>query len=67
MLLPISYALLTCIMLQTLTGLPREPEAHAILTGLAEDPGVRAVLALHKWTVGCLAEMYPEGKVSVCY
>ncbi|GLD91866.1 hypothetical protein PINS_up000399 [Pythium insidiosum] len=39
--------------------------AREILEQLATDRGVLAVMAKHKWTVGCLAEMYPDGKVGV--
>ncbi|KAG5181988.1 WLM domain-containing protein [Tribonema minus] len=45
-----------------LPGLPRQAEAQAILEGLAANRGVRAVMAKHKWTVGLLTELYPEGK-----
>ena len=37
--------------------------AKHILTTLANDPGVLACMAKHKWNVGSLAELYPEGKV----
>ncbi|CAM9442591.1 unnamed protein product [Discosporangium mesarthrocarpum] len=50
---------------ETLPGLPEEDKARQILESLANDPGIRAVLKKHRWTVGCLAEMYPEGKVGV--
>ena len=30
---------------------------------MAADPGIRAVLEKHQWTVGALCELYPEGKV----
>ncbi|TMW60796.1 hypothetical protein Poli38472_000838 [Pythium oligandrum] len=39
--------------------------AREILEQLANDRGILAVMAKHKWSVGCLAEMYPEGKVGV--
>ncbi|CAM9783955.1 unnamed protein product [Chrysoparadoxa australica] len=51
--------------LETLPGLPEEQKAREILEQLANDPGVLKVLEKHKWTVGCLAEMYPEGKVGI--
>lgn len=50
--------------IKTLPGLPREEEARGILEELAADPGVRAVMEKHRWTVGTLCELYPEGKVS---
>ncbi|CAN0569874.1 unnamed protein product, partial [Ectocarpus sp. 12 AP-2014] len=42
-----------------------EETARKILESLAADPGVRAVLEKHRWTVGALCELYPEGKVGV--
>lgn len=32
---------------------------------LAVDPAVRAIMQRHKWSVGLLSEMPPEGKVGV--
>lgn len=49
--------------IETLPGLPDEDHAREILESLAADPGVRAVLEMHRWTVGALCELYPEGKV----
>lgn len=49
--------------IETLPGLPNEDTARELLEGLAADPGVRAVLDKHRWTVGTLCELYPEGKV----
>ncbi|KDO24959.1 hypothetical protein SPRG_09603 [Saprolegnia parasitica CBS 223.65] len=51
--------------IQTLPGLPDEARATAILTSLAQDKGILHVMAKHKWSVGALAEMYPDGKVGV--
>ncbi|EQC28253.1 hypothetical protein SDRG_14076 [Saprolegnia diclina VS20] len=51
--------------IQTLPGLPDEAKARAILTSLAQDKGILHVMAKHKWTVGALAEMFPDGKVGV--
>ncbi|CAM9813657.1 unnamed protein product [Choristocarpus tenellus] len=51
--------------IETLPGLPEEDKARAILESLANDPGIKAVLEKHQWTVGALCEMYPEGKVGV--
>jgi len=48
---------------ETLPMLPDQNKANEILSSLANDPGVLACMAKHKWNVGCLAEMYPEGKV----
>lgn len=49
--------------IETLSGLPEEERAREILTSLANDPGVLACLEKHKWHVGCLKELYPEGKI----
>lgn len=46
-------------------NLPMADRARAILTGLANDDGVIAVMKKHGWTVGALAELYPEGQVGV--
>eukprot|EP00752_Nemacystus_decipiens_P005702 g5160.t1 len=51
--------------IETLPGLPEEETARKILESLAADPGIRAVLEKHQWTVGALCELYPEGKVGV--
>jgi|AntRauTorckE5430_2_1112549.scaffolds.fasta_scaffold00180_3 hypothetical protein len=48
---------------ETLPMLPEQAKAKQILTSLANDPGIKACMEAHKWNVGCLAEMYPEGKV----
>jgi len=49
--------------IETLSNLPEEDKAREILTTLANDPGIKACMAKHKWKVGSLAEMFPEGKV----
>jgi WLM domain len=49
--------------IETLPGLPSSDEARRILETLANDPGILACMAKHKWHVGTLAELYPEGKV----
>jgi WLM domain len=49
--------------IETLPNLPDEAKARRILESLANDPGVKACMAKHKWFVPSLAEMYPEGKV----
>ena len=49
--------------IETLPNLPKRDEAQRILERLANDPGVLACMAKHKWKVGSLAELYPEGKV----
>jgi hypothetical protein len=49
--------------IETIPNLPLEQEARQILTSLANDPGILACMAKHKWNVGSLAELYPEGKV----
>lgn len=51
--------------IQTLPGLPNEDKAREILETLANDEGVLAVMAKHKWSVGALCELYPEGYVGV--
>ncbi|TYZ65236.1 hypothetical protein PybrP1_012332 [[Pythium] brassicae (nom. inval.)] len=40
-------------------------KAREILERLANDRGILAVMNKHKWTVGTLAEMHPDGKVGV--
>ncbi|KAG7390634.1 hypothetical protein PHYPSEUDO_007096 [Phytophthora pseudosyringae] len=40
-------------------------KAHEILDKLANDRGILAVMAKHKWSVGVLEEMPPDGKVGV--
>lgn len=49
--------------IETLPNLPDEGKAREILTTLANDPGVRACMTKHRWRVGSLAELYPDGKV----
>lgn len=49
--------------IETLPMLSNEKTARKILTTLANDPGILACMAKHKWDVGSLAELYPEGKV----
>ncbi|OQR84045.1 hypothetical protein THRCLA_10868 [Thraustotheca clavata] len=51
--------------IQTLPNLPDEEKARAILTSLAHDKGILHVMTKHKWSVGVLAEMFPDGKVGV--
>jgi hypothetical protein len=48
---------------ETLPNLPNQDQARDILTTLANDPGILACMNLHKWKVGSLAELFPEGKV----
>ncbi|KAG6586814.1 Protein involved in sister chromatid separation and/or segregation [Phytophthora cinnamomi] len=40
-------------------------KAQEILERLANDRGILAVMVKHKWSVGVLAEMPPDGKVGV--
>lgn len=40
-------------------------KAYEILQDLAEHPGFQAILKRHKWKVGTLSEMMPEGLVGV--
>ena len=49
--------------IEVLPGLPDQDKAMEILMGLANDPAVLAVMKKHKWSVGLLAELGPEGKV----
>ena len=49
--------------IRTLPGLPDEGRARAILEELAHDDGVLAVLEHHRWSVGCLSEMPPDGQM----
>jgi WLM domain len=49
--------------IETLPGLPSSDEARRILETLANDPGILACMANHKWHVGTLAELYPKGNV----
>lgn len=51
--------------IQTLPNLPEEHKAREILSTLASDPGILSVLSKHKWSVGALCELYPEGYVGV--
>jgi hypothetical protein len=52
--------------IETLPMLPQENKARQILTTLANDPGILACMAKHKWNVGRLAELYPEGAFVPC-
>jgi hypothetical protein len=49
--------------IQVLPNLPNQDKAHAILSELAQDPGIVACMKQHHWTVPILSELYPEGKV----
>jgi len=49
--------------IEVLPNLPDMKKAQEILTSLANDPGILACMELHKWKVGSLAELYPDGKV----
>jgi hypothetical protein len=51
--------------IETLPMLPERHVATRILTELANDPGIKECMKRRNWRVGCLAEMYPEGKVGV--
>lgn len=44
---------------------PPPSEALKLLHRLAADPGIAGVMAKHKWSVGLLSEMPPEGKVGL--
>lgn len=49
--------------IETIPNLPDQAQARDLLTRLSQDPGVLACMAKHGWHVGCLAELYPKGKV----
>jgi hypothetical protein len=49
--------------IEILPNLPHPEQAKGILTTLANDPGILACMSKHKWNVGSLAELYPDGKV----
>lgn len=51
--------------IQVLPNLPFMDKAKEILIELANDPAVLAVMNIHKWKVGLLDELYPEGMVGV--
>jgi WLM domain len=51
--------------IQTLPDLPNEGTARSILEELSVDVGVLAVMEKHKFKVGALCELYPEGYVGV--
>lgn len=51
--------------IQTLPGLPMEEKAKQILTQLATDRGIVAIMAKYNWKVPVLAELYPEGEVGI--
>lgn len=36
-----------------------------MLFKVAGDPGIKAIMEKHRWSVGLLSEMPPEGKVGV--
>lgn len=44
---------------------PSQEAALRLLRALSNDPAVLAILAEHRWTVGALKEMPPEGLVGV--
>lgn len=49
--------------IEILPNLPNQERAREILTSLANDPGILACMRSHQWSVGALAELYPDGKV----
>ncbi|CAI5734658.1 unnamed protein product [Peronospora farinosa] len=51
--------------IEPLRNFQDKEKAQEILEKLANDRGILAVLAKHKWSVGVLAEMSPDGKVGV--
>ncbi len=51
--------------IETLPGLADRDKAYSILETLANDPGVLECMKKHKWSVGCLAELAPDGQVGV--
>ena len=51
--------------LEALAGFSDKHIAQKMLEELASDPAILHVLAKHKWSVGALCEMFPEGYVGV--
>ncbi|ETO71715.1 hypothetical protein F444_11993 [Phytophthora nicotianae P1976] len=51
--------------IEPLKNFADKDKAQEILERLANDRGILAVMAKHKWSVGVLAEMPPDGKVGV--
>lgn len=51
--------------IEPLENFADKDKAQEILEKLANDRGILAVMAKHKWSVGVLAEMPPDGKVGV--
>jgi hypothetical protein len=51
--------------IEVLQGFPDGDRAREILNDLANDPPILKVMQKHKWSVGCLAEMYPDGLVGI--
>eukprot|EP00742_Colponemidia_sp_Colp-10_P006092 GILJ01006519.1.p1 GENE.GILJ01006519.1~~GILJ01006519.1.p1 ORF type:complete len:630 (-),score=93.08 GILJ01006519.1:137-2026(-) len=53
--------------IQVLTQFSTPPasEAEAILKRLSKDPGIVGIMNEHRWTIGLLKEMPPDGKVGV--
>lgn len=51
--------------IETLSGFADRDKAYSILESLANDAGVLAVMEKHKWTVGSLCELMPDGQVGV--
>ncbi|KAI9913912.1 hypothetical protein PsorP6_006634 [Peronosclerospora sorghi] len=51
--------------IEPLNNFSDKNKAQEILENLANDRGILAVMAKHKWSVGVLAEMPPDGKVGV--
>lgn len=49
--------------IEVLPNLANEQEAYNILQQLANEPGIIACMKKHKWNVGTLCELYPDGKV----
>jgi WLM domain len=49
--------------IETLPNLDDRERAEQILRELASDPGILACMKKHEWTVGCLAELLPDGFV----
>ena len=50
---------------EALSGFHDKSKAEEILHSLATDPAILKVLEKHKWTVGALCEMFPDGYVGV--
>ncbi|TEA22588.1 Ubiquitin and WLM domain-containing metalloprotease [Colletotrichum sidae] len=54
-----AYSTYTFLSVRPLRGLPRPERSLALLEKLKQDPGIRAAMTKHKFSVGLLTEMEP--------